>query len=151
MHAVAEPPLADDSVPTLERVRRLESEMKALPPAMLADIDALTRHNFAPGVYAREMFLPAGMCVVGKMHAREHFMVMFGDASVWTDEGVKRLQGFHLIRTMPGTKRVGYAHADTIFVTFHHNPTDTQDLEVIEAEHIVPQALECERAKELIQ
>ncbi len=152
MQPAADIALADpepQAPPTLAQIKRLESEMRAFPPELLADIDALTHHAFSPGIYARELHIPAGLCVVGKMHAREHFMVLHGDLSVWTDDGIKRLTGFHFIRTRAGTKRVGYAHADTVCITFHANPSDTQDLKVIEADHIVPEALEFERHKEL--
>ena len=37
---------------------------------------------------------------------------------------------------MPGTKRIGYFHEDSSWITVH--PTDETDLEIIEQQVIVP-------------
>ena len=57
---------------------------------------------------------------------------MQGDITVSTDEGMKRLIGQHVMATKAGNKRVGLAHADTIWTTVCH--TNLTDIEAIEEE-----------------
>ncbi len=99
-----------------------------------------TRHYFAPGLYAREMFIPAGTVLTGAVHKTEHLVQFDGDITVLTDGGMQRLTGRHTFVSKPGVKRVGYAHADTwctgFFVT---NKTDVEELEndLVEDAHLL--------------
>lgn len=119
--------------PSLETIQRFEHQLRALP-----QIDIETTHHFAEGLYGREIFIPAGTVLTGKVHRGEHLnFLMKGDITVWTDEGMKRLKAPAIIKSRPGTKRVGYAHEDTIWVTVH--ASRETDLEKLEAELIVPE------------
>lgn len=101
-------------------------------------IDVPVIHHFAPGVYMRQMDAAAGTLVVSKMHRTEHFiMFLTGSCSVLTDDGVELIKAPCVLRTMPGTKRVGYFHEDTSCITIH--PTDSKDLVDIEKQVIVPE------------
>jgi hypothetical protein len=140
-------PLKEDALPavcghkpTLEQILRLEREMRARPEIC---VELEPNHHFAPGLYARELFIPAGTVLTGKTHRNEHFNICIGDITVWTEDGMKRLSGYHRLVSSPGTKRVGYTHEDTVWITFHHNPTNTHDLKQIEAEHIMPELIGC--------
>ena len=98
-------------------------------------------HHFAPGVYMRQMDAKAGTLVVSKMHRTEHFiMFLKGSCSVLTDDGVELIKAPCVLRTMPGTKRIGYFHEDTSCITIH--PTGSTDLEKIEKQVIVPESEE---------
>ena len=49
-------------------------------------------HKFAPGVYVREIFIPAGMCVVGKIHKHAHpNFLLKGKVIVITEQGGREL------------------------------------------------------------
>lgn len=126
--------------PTLDQIRRLEA---AIPLALETyDIDSLTRHHFCEGMYVRELTIPAGGVIVGKMHAKENvFLLAKGDMTVWTEQGVRRVQAPFLVVTKPGDKRVGYAHEESITMNFHANHDDERDLEVLESRYILPEAL----------
>jgi len=88
-------------------------------------------HHFAPGAYARELFIPADTCIVGKIHKHAHVNVVSqGDISVLTEEGVRRIQAPLTFISLPGTKRVVYAHTDTVWTTVH--VTEETDLDKIE-------------------
>ena len=52
------------------------------------------KHSFAPGVYAREMEIPAGTLLIGKIHKhRHHNFLMKGSIIVLTEaNGVELLQ-----------------------------------------------------------
>lgn len=99
-------------------------------------------HFFAPGMYLRELTVPAGMLLVGKTHLHAHFLVVTkGRAEVISEFGRTVVKPGHISVSQAGVKRVVLALEDTQFITIHLNPSDTQDLEVIEAEHIEPEVL----------
>ena len=84
------------------------------------------RHYHSGGLYAREMSIPAGVAVVGGIHKHKHLaMLVKGDLSILSEDGVSRMQGPVMFESTPGIKRVAYAHTDVIFTTFHD--TDETD------------------------
>lgn len=113
--------------PTNEQVARLEQAMLELP-----QVDLQTAHCLSGMVYARSIFIPAGCPLTGAEHKKDHVNIVFGDITVSTDEGMKRLSGFHVLPTKAGMKRVGYAHADTHWVTCCH--TQLENIPAIEDE-----------------
>lgn len=107
----------------VEYVNRLESEISRLPQASCP-----VWHHFAPGLYARQMFIPAGTVLTGAVHKTEHLCIVSGDIDVTTDDGVRRITAQQLvIKSAPGAKRAGFTHADTFWTTVH--ATDETDLD----------------------
>lgn len=96
-------------------------------------VDCPLVHRFAPGIYAREIFVPKDTIVVTKIHKQDHFtFVMEGECSVFCDGELKRIKAPYMLKTLKGTKRAVYVHEDTRWITVHHNPDDITDLEKIE-------------------
>lgn len=95
-------------------------------------------HRFTPGLYIREIFVPAGTLVVTKIHKTEHpFVISQGRVSIWTETGgVERFQAPHCGITKPGTRRLIYHHEDTVLTTFH--VTKENDINEIERQIIEP-------------
>jgi len=84
------------------------------------------KHYFAPGLYIREMLIPAGHAVVGKIHKHAHFNdISKGRARVCTEFGFEILEAPCRFVSLPGTKRAVFAETDVIWTTFH--PTDKTD------------------------
>lgn len=107
--------------------------MRKMPP-----VECPVTHHFSQGVYARELFIPKGTVLTGKIHKYHQLNIMSkGDLSVLTDEGIKRVQAPFTIVSPPGTKRIAYAHEDTVWTTIHG--TDETDLDKIEA-HFIAQS-----------
>ncbi|MCA8087501.1 hypothetical protein [Burkholderia cenocepacia] len=105
------------------RVEALESQIEKLPQA-----ECPVRHIFAPGIYAREMTIPAGVVLTGAVHRTEHLnIVSKGRITVSTDDGMKEVRAPFAFVSKPGTKRVGYAHEETVWTTIH--ATTTTDLD----------------------
>lgn len=95
-------------------------------------------HHFADGIYGREMFIPAGTMLTGKIHRFSTLnLLLQGDITVTTPEGVKRIQAPAVFVSPPGCKKVGYAHTDTIWVNVH--PTKLTDVAAIEQKFIEPE------------
>lgn len=110
----------------------LQDELKHLP-----QIDPPLRHHFAEGSYAREMLIPAGSVIIGKIHRHSHVNVISqGRIYVATEFGCEILEAPHTFISKPGTKRAVYAITDTVWTTIH--VTDKTDLEEVEAEVICP-------------
>lgn len=95
-------------------------------------VDLQTKHALTGGMYARTIFIAAGTVLTGATHKTDHLNIVCGDISVSTDEGMKRITGYHVITTKAGMKRAGYAHADTVWTTICK--TDNTELEEIENE-----------------
>jgi len=107
-------------------------------------------HHFAPGVYAREMFLPAGHTIVGKIHKHAHLnFLMKGVVVVSTEEGSKELNGPCIFTSYAGTKRAVYIKEDAIWATVH--VTEETDLTEIENEIIAKDFKEIERDKRMTE
>lgn len=123
------------NAPTLAQIRALAEAISA--STELIEFEDLTRHHFADGVYGRELHIPAGAVLVGKMHRHATLNVLAaGEISVSTPEGIQRLRAPAIFTSPAGGMKVGYAHTDCVFLNVH--PTDETDLAKIEAEHIVP-------------
>jgi len=119
-------------VPTREQITLLQEAM--LP---IQSEQPEPKHFFAPGMYLRELTIPAGMLMVGKIHKHGHFlMVLKGRAEVISEFGRMIVEAGHISVSPPGVKRIVLALEEVQFVTVHLNQTDTEDLVLIESEHI---------------
>lgn len=112
--------LADQRPRMRERVERLESIVK-----QMEQVDCPVVNHFAPGVYARQMTIPAGVTATGAVHKTEHMTIVVGHCVLTTDDGPKEFVGHHTIVSKPGIKRAIYAVEDTILTTIH--ATDETD------------------------
>lgn len=114
-----------------ERLYTLQESLGAQP-----DVDCPLQHVFAPGVYARTIFLPKGATLVGKIHKHRHINILSaGTVKVMTESGgIEFLSGPLTMVSEPGTKRAVYAVTNTVWTTIH--PTQETDLAKIEDEVI---------------
>lgn len=122
-----------------ERILALQEAALGSDPARYPRADCPLVHRFVPGIYAREIFMPAGTFAVGKIHRKAHLSVILGDVSfISTVEGLRRVSGMETFECAPGIKRAVFCHADTWWTTFHPNPNDERDLARLEVELIAP-------------
>lgn len=97
-------------------------------------------HYFAAGMYGRRLDIPADMYVVAKIHRHEHIvMLLSGEVTINTDRGMERVTGPCIWISPKGAKRILHTHTDCAFFTCHLNPSDTTDLDALEAELIEPE------------
>lgn len=88
-------------------------------------------HRFTPGLYIREILIPAGTLLTSMEHKTAHpFVISQGRIRVSSEnEGSVIYEAPYTGITQPGTRRALYAETDTIWTTFH--PTDLTDVEEI--------------------
>ena len=155
---------AIESLPMRGKVIAIEAAMLADPVGVLGDPTAVrlelpVRHIFERGVYARELFIPKGVMLTGQIHKYPQINIMSrGDLAVLVGNRVTRLNGRNgpiIIASPAGTKRIAYAHQDTVWTTIL--PTHLTDVDAIEA-HFIAETdadykafLEQARTKEIAQ
>lgn len=129
---LANTPANTSDLPTRERIQELQEAMLDVRCPMPE-----AQHYFAPGMYGRTLLIPAGMRVVGKIHKHSHLMmVLKGRAEVVTEFDRTIVEAGHVSISQPGAKRVVTAFEDTLFMTVHHNPENTENLDTIEEDHM---------------
>ena len=110
------------------KVYELERHMLSMPSA--AHLIEL-KHYFSPGVYAREIRIPAGMTLTGKIHKYSQLNILSqGKMSVLTENGIQEVEASFTVVSPAGTKRVAYAHTECVWITILH--TNENDPELIE-------------------
>ena len=128
---------------TQDQIVTLEHALSELPQI---DFTEHTHHHFAPGIYLRELFIPEGTVLTGKIHRFEIMNILVsGTIRVTTDDGIQELTGPLVFNSKAGTKKAGYTITDTIWMNVH--PTESTDLDEIEDKFIAPSldALEQEK------
>lgn len=113
-------------------------------------------HRFAPGVYLREIFMPADTVVIGKVHKTRHFNILIQGACliVHNDGRREELRAPCTFVSDCEVQKVLYILEDMIWQTVHvTNETDLAALEsiLISKEHpeLSDEArLECARIAE---
>ena len=107
----------------MQKVERLEREADGRP-----QVDCPITHHFAPGMYARELFIPADTSVTGAIHKTENLVVLAsGTARIATEDGYKEVTGPAVMTCKPGAKNAVYAVTDVVWINFH--ATTETDLE----------------------
>ncbi len=113
-----------------EKVNILENEMRKHP-----QVDLKIKHHFSYGIYGREMFVPKGIMLTGKIHKTEQMnIILAGDLSVLIDDKIVRVIAPYTWVAPAGTKRIMYANEDTRYIVIHG--THERDLEKIEEQFI---------------
>lgn len=112
---------------------RLECEIAKLPVP-----ETKLVHHFAEGIYARELHLPKGCLLTGKIHKTRHLNILSKGKILVTAVGEESrvLEAPACFVAEPGARRAGYAIEDSVWTTVHH--THETDLDKLEAELIEP-------------
>tara|TARA_R110000751_G_scaffold4248_2_gene20912 strand:- start:3839 stop:4471 length:633 start_codon:yes stop_codon:yes gene_type:complete len=120
-----------------EKITRFEEAVNQHPESSKDEDHKINplKHSFADGQYIREIFNPAGLFIVTKIHNKTHpFFLMEGEMSIYTEEGVERIKAPHHAITKVGAKRIIFTHTPCRFITVH--ATDKLNIEEIEEEII---------------
>lgn len=116
-----------------EQVAYIARELAKFPQT-----PAPVTHRFAPGVYLREIFMPAHTVVIGRTHLTEHFNILLqGAALIVHDDGRREeLRAPLTFVSGIGVQKVLYILEDTIWQTVH--PTTETDLAKLETLLVAP-------------
>jgi hypothetical protein len=115
-----------------KKIERLEGEL-LLTPQVECDL----KHIFAPGVYYREIFMPAGSLIIGHEHKTEHLnIVLSGFARVMMNDDIVDIASPDVFISKPGTRKVLLIIEDMRWGTVH--PTEETNMEVLEKLLIKP-------------
>jgi len=108
-------------------LERAEVGMLQLP-----QIDCPVIHRFSPGIYIREVHIPAGTLAIGHRQRAEHLNIFLrGRVSIINENGsVTELIAPMIFTGKPGRK-VGWVHEDMVWLNVY--PTEENDVERLEA------------------
>lgn len=115
-----------DALDTRQKVNALEAEMRKHPQVAMR-----IAHYFAQGVYGRELFIPKGVLLTGKIHKYSQINILLaGEISVLVDDEMRRVCAPFIVVSPPGVKRIALAHEDCRWLTILG--TDLKDADEIE-------------------
>lgn len=105
------------------------------------------KHYFAPpieaygcGTYARELTMPVGAVIVGKIHRHSHLTILSkGRVIVVSETGREEISAPHTFVSPIGAKRAFYVLEEAVLTTIHLTKHVSEDaMDDIEAEVITP-------------
>jgi hypothetical protein len=125
--AVADPITALRHFVAGKDIRQLESSFLAMQ-----QVDAPVVHTFGPGIYIREVSIPAGTIAIGHRQKHEHMNIMLkGRVTVVNEDGsLAELVAPMAFVGKPGRK-IGYIHEDMVWQNIY--ATTETDVEKLEA------------------
>ena len=133
---------APDHIERRHKIATLENVMLQTEGFSTECPDCPVTHFKAPGMYARQMLIPKGQLIIGKIHKHAHLNhITYGHVRVETEHGPMEIKGPHTFTSQIGTKRAVLALEDTLWTTYHLNPNDLDpenedDMTQLEAEII---------------
>lgn len=112
-------------------------------------VECPVTHNFAPEIYVREIFMPAGTVVIGHKHLTEHFNVILkGKCRVMIGDELKELTAPCTFISGAGSQKVVNVLEDCIWQTVHSNPDNETDVDTLENRYVTKDATITESQKE---
>jgi len=130
-----------------EGILDFEAKLMTVDGVLIGDSNLCPlKHSFSDGIYVREIFIPKGTVLTGKIHKHAHpNFLLEGEVEVITESGGReRLVAPMSMISVAGTKRVVHAITDVRWVTIHKNENNETDLEKLEGDIIAKNYLEFE-------
>lgn len=124
----------------IEVVKRIQEQiLEGIASDEMEQREPPITHHFAPDIYMRQMDATEGTLVISKMHSTEHLNILLkGAVSLITEDGIKTLYAPMVMKSAPGTKRIGYFHEDSSWLTIH--PTSETDIQKLEDDLTIPES-----------
>lgn len=114
-------------VPTKQNIIKFEKIASTRGQQIKLDV----KHHFANGVYARELFIPKGVWLTGKIHKYEQLnFLITGEMEVCVNDVWLRIRAPFTVVSPAGIKRIAATITDCIWTTVIR--TDLNDPDVIE-------------------
>lgn len=98
--------------------------------------------RFAPGIYLREITMPAGSVICGKRHKTEHFnIILKGSVRCIDEEGnAYTLAAPYTFVSKAGMRKMFAVLSECVWQTIHPNPGEVRETAALEQLLIDPQA-----------
>lgn len=117
-----------------EQAAQIEQAEKVL--LELPQVECELKHRFAPGVYMREVLMPAGSFIIGHCHKTGHLNIITeGSARVMMDGVVHEIKAPCVFTSTVGVRKILYIRETCRWATIH--PTNETEMDKLEAELIV--------------
>ena len=109
-----------------KKIEKLANSMMGLPQP-----DFKFRHYFSPGIYAREITIPAGVVLIGAKHRVQNMAILTkGTLQLVTDTGTVIVKaGDPPINCRAGRENAAMALEEAVWTNFFPNPTDETDID----------------------
>lgn len=108
-----------------QKAKRLEESLLSVP-----QVDCPVEHYFAPGVWARQITIPAGVVLVGAIHKTDNLAVLSkGTILLVTDEQPVELTAPCTVMVRAGQKNAAVAVTDAVWTNFFPNPDDETEID----------------------
>lgn len=127
---LADPFLAPPVLTHSEAIKQLINIVDQVP-----QLEIPVTHRFSPGVYAREITMPAGMTGVGHIHKHRHLNIaLTGHALVTWDGQTQEIRAPFIFESLPGAQKAFQVFEDLRWITIHANPKEITDIVEMERE-----------------
>lgn len=118
------------------KVNEAEAVMAQMP-----QVDLVVKHHFSKDVYARELHIPKGVTLTGKIHKFENLNILIkGKIKVLIGNTIQIVEAPFIVVSPPGTKRIAHALEDCIWLTIHG--TSEKNVDEIEKQFVVDSEIE---------
>ena len=149
MRSMCKNPIASALRMTAIAASKPQTPIEAMRRAVAASgVDAIERklleapqapcpvvHRFGPGVYIREVLLPAGAVAIGHRQKFAQMNVMLtGRVTIFNEDGTTSNLVAPMIFTGEPGRKVGYVHEDCVWLNIY--ATDEKDIETLEATYL---------------
>lgn len=126
------------TLPTQNNISSLVDAVKdKIQEGSMSPVDMPTTHHFSQDIYVREIFMPAGSVVVGKVHATRHLnIILSGECTIWTVHGRIDGRAGMIFESLPGVQKALKMKTDVRYLTVHYNPDNSTDSEILEGRYI---------------
>jgi len=97
----------------------------------MPQIEIPVKHYFSPGLYAREITVPADALITGVIHKYPQINILSkGTIRVSIDEEIREISAPHTVVSAEGIKRIAYAVTEVVWTTIVHTfKTDVAEIE----------------------
>jgi hypothetical protein len=127
---LADPAVAPPAPTHKESIKQLIEIVDSVP-----QLEIPVTHYFSPGIYAREITMPAGMTGVGHIHKHRHLNIaLTGHALVTWDGQTQEIRAPFIFESLPGAQKAFQVFEDLRWITIHANPTEIRDIVEMERE-----------------
>lgn len=103
-----------------------EIENDLLKRPQLEDSDYSLKEYYSGGMYCRQITIPAGALITGRVYKFDHVEIMLsGDITIISDDGSETFYtGNNVIEAKAGKRQAGFSHSETTWLTINSVPEE---------------------------